>query len=713
MTRDNNKIVFFLLVCFLFVSPNQLQARDLKELNPPKPKKEAVKFEAHGVVRTDEYYWMRDDTRKNPEVINHLKSENKYLEEWFKADLDQRDELFEEITSRIPKKEDSVPIPFGTYEYFRRYEPDNEHAIYVRKKLKSKKEEVILDVNILAKESKFYTLSNWSISPSEDLMAIAEDTTGRRKYELRVKDIRAEKFLNDSIKNTSGAMAWSLDGQYLFYVLREEETLLPYQVYRHKIGDKQTQDQLVYEEKDETFYVTVGNSRSMKYIEIDISSTTSSETLLIDASNPKSEPIKVFEREDDHLYSVEDDANRLLILTNWQAKNFRLIETSLRNASKKSSWKELVPHRDDVLLQSFLSYPSNIVLLEREKGLRQIRVMSSKGKLLRKVKFNDPAYSTYFAANPEYDSKKLYFGYTSMRTPESVYSYDLVTGRRKLLKQAEVLGTFSPSVYKVERKAIVARDGTKVPVSLVYKRDLFKRGTNPLLVYGYGSYGNSIDPGFSSTRLTLLDRGFVFAIAHVRGGQELGRQWYEDGKMFKKLNTFYDFIDVTKGLIKQGYADYERVYAAGGSAGGMLMGAIMNMEPELYNGIISNVPFVDIITTMSDPTIPLTTGEYDEWGNPENQDEFEYIMQYSPYDNIDDLNYPSTLVTAGLWDSQVQYYEPAKYVAKLREYNKSNNPVLMKVNLSAGHSGVSGRFASLEEVAMEYAFLLRIDKNRR
>ena len=288
MTRHSNKIVFFLLVCFLFISPNQLQARDLKELNPPKPKKEAVKFEAHGVVRTDEYYWMRDDTRKNPEVINHLKSENKYLEEWFKADLDQRDELFEEITSRIPKKEDSVPIPFGTYEYFRRYEPDNEHAIYVRKKLKSKKEEVILDVNILAKESKFYTLSNWSISPSEDLMAIAEDTTGRRKYELRVKDIRAEKFLNDSVKNTSGAMAWSLDGQYLFYVLREEETLLPYQVYRHKIGDKQTQDQLVYEEKDETFYVTVGNSRSMKYIEIDISSTTSSETLLIDASNPKS-----------------------------------------------------------------------------------------------------------------------------------------------------------------------------------------------------------------------------------------------------------------------------------------------------------------------------------------------------------------------------------------------------------------------------------------
>ena len=418
-------------------------------------------------------------------------------------------------------------------------------------------------------------------------------------------------------------------------------------------------------------------------------------------------------REEDHLYSVEDDSERLLILTNWKAKNFRLMETSLKNSSTKTNWKELVPHREDVLLQSFLAYPLNIVLLERAQGLRQIRIMDRKGQFKRKVKFNDPAYSTYFASNPEYESKKMYFGYTSMRTPDSVYSYDLATGSRKLLKQLEVLGTFSPSVYKVERKNIKARDGTQVPVSLVYKRDKFKKGKNPLFVYGYGSYGYSVDPGFNSNRLSLLDRGFVFAIAHVRGGQELGRQWYEDGKMFNKLNTFYDFIDVTKGLIKQGYADTERVYAAGGSAGGLLIGAVLNMEPELYNGVISNVPFVDVITTMSDPSIPLTTGEYDEWGNPENKDEFEYIMQYSPYDNIDHLEYPSILVTAGLWDSQVQYYEPAKYVAKLREFNQSKHPILMKVNLSAGHSGVSGRFASLEEVAMEYAFLLRIDKEKR
>tara|TARA_B100001123_G_scaffold83853_1_gene95951 strand:+ start:2333 stop:4399 length:2067 start_codon:yes stop_codon:yes gene_type:complete len=687
--------------------------KDFKELKAPQPKKEPVEFEHHGVKRIDNYYWMRDDSRKKPEVIEHLKSENKYLEKWFETDLDQRDQLFEEITSRIPKKEDSVPIPLGSYAYFRRYEPDNEHAIYIRKKLKSSEEEIILDVNKLAKISEFYVLANWSISPSEDLMAIAEDTTGRRQYQMRIKDISSGKFLEDTIKNTSGDMAWSLDGQYLFYVLRAPKTLLPFKVYRHKLGQKQSEDILVYEEKDSTFFVSTGNSRSMKYIEINISSTTSSETLLIDANNPESKASIVLEREEDHLYSIEDDADRLIVLTNWKAKNFRLMETNLKDSSSKANWKELVPHRENVLLQSFLSFPLNLVLMEREQGLRQIKIMDKKGRFIRKVKFNDPAYATYFASNPEYESKKMYFGYTSMRTPDSIYSYDLATGNKKLLKQLEVLGTFSPSVYKVERKNIKVRDGVKVPVSIVYKRDKFKRNKNPLFVYGYGSYGNSIDPAFNSNRLSLLDRGFVFAIAHVRGGQELGRKWYEDGKMFKKLNTFYDFIDVTKGLIEQGYANPERVYAAGGSAGGLLIGAVLNMEPGLYNGVISNVPFVDVITTMSDPSIPLTTGEYDEWGNPENKNEFKYIMQYSPYDNIDYLKYPSILVTAGLWDSQVQYYEPAKYVAKLREYNQSKNPILMKVNLSAGHSGVSGRFASLEEVAMEYAFLLRIDKNRR
>ena len=384
MRSNNNKLIFFLLVCFLFIGSNELQVRDLKELNPPNPKKEAVKFESHGVIRVDDYYWMRDDTRKKPEVIDHLKSENKFLEQWFETGLDQRDQLFEEITSRIPKKEDSVPIPLGSYEYFRRYEPENEHAIYIRRKLNSKKEEIILDVNKLAEKSEFYNLSNWSISPSEDLMALAEDITGRRKYEVKIKDLNSGKFFNDSIKNTSGDMAWSLDGQYLFYVLRAPKTLLPFKVYRHKLGERQSEDHLVYQEKDTTFNVTLGNSRSMKYIEINVSSTTSSETLLIDSNFPESSPIKILAREEDHLYSIEDDSERLLILTNWKAKNFRLMETSLKNSSTKTNWKELVPHREDVLLQSFLAYPLNIVLLEREQGLRQIRIMdrkdSSKGR---------------------------------------------------------------------------------------------------------------------------------------------------------------------------------------------------------------------------------------------------------------------------------------------------------------------------------------------
>ncbi len=713
MKNKRKKVIFFLIVFALISCSEEVQKKDLKDLKPPQPKKEAVKLESHGVTRVDHYYWMRDDKRDSPEVINHLKEENKFLELWFDSGNDDRDQIFEEILARIPKKEDSVPIALGSYEYFRRYEPDKEHPIYIRKKINSQNDEIILDVNKLAEKSDFYTLANWSISPDENFMAIAEDTTGRRQYSLRIKDLKTHEFSKDIIKNTSGSMAWSNDGKYLFYVLRHPETLLPYKVFRHELGDDQSNDYLVYEEKDNTFYLSVGNSRSSEYIEINISSTTSSETLLIHAKEPLSDPIKVLNREEDHIYSVEDDGERLIILTNWKAKNFRLMETTLKESSLKDKWKELIPHRKKVLLQSFLSFPKNIVILEREEGLRQIRIMNKKAEFLNKVEFNDPAYLSYFAANPEYKSKNFYFGYTSMSTPDSVYSYELKTGKQKLLKQAEVLGAFSPSTYKVERINIKARDGTEVPVSLVYKRDTFNKGKNPLLVYGYGSYGNSLDPGFSSSRLTLLNRGFVFAMAHVRGGQELGRQWYEDGKMFKKLNTFYDFIDVTKALIKKGYADSERVYAAGGSAGGLLMGAVINMEPELYKGIISNVPFVDIVTTMFDPSIPLTTGEYDEWGNPEKKEEFDYIMKYSPYDNIDYLKYPSILVTAGLWDSQVQYYEPAKYVAKLREYNQSDNPILMKVNLSAGHSGVSGRFASLEEVAMEYAFLLRTDKDER
>ena len=705
------------ILCFLLLYlPLEHSSQTLKESYKnlkPTPKKVPVNFEAHGVKRVDNYYWMRDDSRENPEVINHLNSENDYLETWFLDGQDNRDELFEEITDRIPKKEDSVPIRLKSYEYFRRYEPDNEHPIYIRRKDKNSEEIILIDVNELAKEEDFYQLANWSISPNENLMAYAEDTNGRRQYTIKFKDISNNTTSQYTILNTSGSMGWSADGNFLFYVLKDEETLLPYKVMRHEIGTSQDKDDVVYEEKDSTFYTSVGNTRSMDYIEINISSTVSSEVRLLKANEPLNQPRIFLQREKDHLYSVDHDPadDRFIVESNWNAINFRLLETSLENSQDKNGWKELIPHRDDVLLQAVIPFPDHLVVMERQNGLRQLKIVNKNSNSSQPINFNDPSYTAYLAANPEYNTDRFYFGYSSMRTPDSLFSVKLSSGRKRLLKEAEVKGSFSSSDYKVERKLIEGRDGTKVPVSLVYKRTLFNKGENPLFVYGYGSYGNSIDAGFSSSRLSLLDRGFIFAIAHIRGGQELGRSWYEDGKMFKKLNTFYDFIDVTKGLLAQGYGSNDRVFAGGGSAGGLLMGAIVNMEPKLYKGIISNVPFVDVITTMSDPSIPLTTGEYDEWGNPENKKEFEYMMRYSPYDNIEENEYPSILVTAGLWDSQVQYYEPAKYVSKLRDFNKGQNPILMKVNMSAGHSGNSGRFQSLKEVAMEYAFLLRVDSD--
>ena len=702
----------FLLIFTTLLFSSETKIETLKDLKPS-PKKLPVTFEAHGVKRIDNYYWMRDDSRKDPEIISHLNEENSYLENWFVSGNDFRESLFEEITDRIPKNEDSVPVRLKNYEYFRRYKQENEHGIYIRRKDKNSEEKILLDVNELAKNKDFYQLANWSISPKENLMAYAEDTSGRRQYTIKFKNLENEETSSFFIENTSGDMAWSSDGRYLFYVIRDEETLLPYKLFRHEIGTSQMKDVAIYEEKDTTFYLSVGNTRSMEYIEVNISSTTSSEVRLIKSDSPDMNPQIFLPREEDHLYSVDHDpaSSRFLVESNWKALNFRLLETNLNNSSDKNEWKELIPHREQVLLQSVVPFPEHLVIMERENGLRKLKILHKESKAEKEINFNDPTYTAYLASNPEYYVDRFYFGYSSMRTPDSLFSVMLSNGRKRLLKEAEVKGGFSSSDYKVDREFLTARDGTQVPVSIVYKKNKFVKNTNPIFLYGYGSYGNSIDAGFSSSRLSLLDRGFIFAIAHVRGGQELGRSWYEDGKIFNKLNTFYDFIDVTKGLLDKGYGNKDRVYAGGGSAGGLLMGAIVNMEPNLYKGIISNVPFVDVITTMSDPSIPLTTGEYSEWGNPDIKEELEYIMQYSPYDNISEQEYPSILVTAGLWDSQVQYYEPAKYVAKLRDYNKGKNPILMKVNMTAGHSGVSGRFESLKELAMEYAFLLRLDSN--
>ena len=494
-------ILSFLLICFSLINHTETNYTTLKN-HKPSPEKIPVTFEAHGVKRVDNYYWMRDDSRKDPKVIEHLNSENDYLENWFLSGADRRDELFEEITARIPKKEDSVPIRLNNYEYFRRYEPDNEHAIYIRRKDKISEENIIMDVNELAKDKEFYQLANWSISPDENIMAYAEDLNGRRQYSIKFKYLDTNLTSSYSIKNTSGDMAWSLDGKYLFYVLRDEETLLPYKLYRHEIGTNQNQDVEVYEEKDDTFYLSVGNTRSMDYIEVNISSTTSSEVRLIDSKFPETQPEIFLTREKDHLYSVDHDpsSSRFLVESNWQAINFRLLETSLGNSKDKDQWKELIPHREDVLLQSVVPFPNHLVIMEREEGLRNIKILEKESNSLKSINFNDPTYTAYLAANPEYDTDRFYFGYSSMRTPDSLFSVKLDSGRKRLLKQAEVKGVFSSSDYKVDRKFITARDGTSVPVSLVYKRSKFNKNKNPLFVYGYGSYGNSIDAGFSSSR---------------------------------------------------------------------------------------------------------------------------------------------------------------------------------------------------------------------
>ncbi len=703
-------ILSFLLVFSCFISTTYGEDK----LKKPNPQKIPFIHNAHGEERIDNYQWLRDDTRKDKKVLSHLKEENRYLEDWFKEGEDLRSKLFEEIVSRIPKKEDSVPVKMGSHTYFRRFEPDQEHAIYIRTNLSTKKDEVILDVNKLAEGSKFFRLANWNVSPSENLLAFAEDKTGRRQYEIRIKNLSTGKFTQDKLKHTSGDIAWSSDSNYIFYIERDSTTLLPFRVLRHKLGDKQEKDTVVYEEKDNTFYLSLGNSRTMNYIEIQASSTTSSETLLINSDNPLSRPKSFQKRQKDHLYWIEDDEDRFLIQTNLNAKNFRVMQVSKDVSTSKKNWKNLIKHSKSRFLESLLSFPTNFVLTYREDGLKKLRIYSRNGLTYKTINMQDPAYSLYLAANPEYLSSQVNFGYTSMRVPDSIYSASLNSGRKKLLKQAKLKTPYDPDLYSVKRIKIKSRDGiTYIPVSLVYKKASYKKGKNPLFIYGYGSYGNSLDANFSSTRLSLLDRGYVFAIAHIRGGQEMGREWYEQGKMFKKLNTFYDFIDVTKGLVERGIVDPDNLFAAGGSAGGLLMGAIVNLEPNLYKAIISNVPFVDVVTTMSDPSIPLTTGEYNEWGNPGIKKQYDYLMKYSPYDNIDSLNYPSILVTTGLWDSQVQYYEPAKYVAKLRDYTTSNNPILMKVNMSAGHGGGSGRFASLEEVAMEYAFIIRQQKQEK
>ena len=676
----------------------------------PKAKKINKKLTAHGEVRIDPYYWLNE--RENPEVIQYLEQENAYCDFVMKdTELLQR-ELFEEMKSRYKEDDESLPYFFKEYWYITRYEKGTEYPVFTRKyQSQENEEELLLDVNILADGHDFYDVGGISISLNNEIMAYSEDITGRRIYTIHIQNLKTKEKLEEKLENTTGRIVWANDNEHFFYIQKNEH-LRAYKIYRHRLGTSQEEDILVFHEEDEAFDVSVFKTKSLEYIFIASSSTVSDEHRFIPAADVFAEWRIVQPREEGLEYAVEHYENDFYILTNEGGDyNFKLVKTSV-DTPYKENWVEVIPHREEVLLEGFEIFKNYLVLEEREKGLLQLNIFDYKNNTSWYLPFNDPTYTAYIGLNLEFDTEILRYGYTSLTMPSSTYEYNMREKTARLLKQQEVLGgKFLSENYISERVWADSRDGeTKIPISLVYHKDTPKSEKTPLLLYGYGSYGHTVDASFSSVRLSLLDRGFIYAIAHIRGGEYLGRGWYENGKMLKKKNTFYDFIDVAKFLIKENYTSSNHLYAMGGSAGGLLMGVVVNEEPELFNGIVAQVPFVDVVTTMLDESIPLTTGEYDEWGNPNDKEYYEYMKSYSPYDNITEKCYPNILVTTGLHDSQVQYWEPAKWVSKLRDLKKDNNVLIFKTDMTSGHGGASGRFESLKEEALEYAFLLMIDK---
>jgi oligopeptidase B len=659
----------------------------------------------HG-TRTDNYYWLNEP--ENPEVIEYLKAENAYFDQQMAPVKDLEEQLFQEMKGRIKETDESVPYRDNGYYYYVRYEAGGEYPLYCRKKDGlDAPEEILLDGNALAQGHAYFAIGGFEVSDDNELLAYSTDTVSRRLYTVRFKNLATGELYPEQIENVEGAGVWATDNQTFFYAKKDLETLLPYQVYRHVLGTDPAHDVLVYEEKDNTFYTHVGRSKSGKYLQIVLSSSLSSETRYLDAATPTGEFAVFLPREDDHLYEVEDANGAFYVRTNWQAPNFRIVKTPLTDTTK-TSWQDVIPAREEVFIDQMELFKDYLVLNERKDGLLQLRVIRWRDMQDEYLQFSEVAYTATIGANPEFDTQVLRFGYTSFSTPISTYDYDMATGQQTLRKEQPVLGSFTKSDYVEERTFVPARDGKLIPISIVYKKGFAKDGRGPLLQYAYGSYGYSLDPTFSSARLSLLDRGFAYVLCHIRGGQELGRQWFEDGRMLNKLNSFHDFIDCSEYLIREKYTSADKLFAMGGSAGGLLMGGIINMHPDLYKGVLAAVPFVDVVTTMSDESIPLTTGEYDQWGNPADQPYYEYMLSYSPYDNVRAQAYPNMLVTTGLHDSQVQYYEPAKWVAKLRTLKTDDNLLLLHTDLEAGHGGASGRFQALRDVARQYAFMLLV-----
>ena len=673
-------------------------------LTPPQAKVLPTKLEKHGHQRIDNYYWL--NKRDNPEVLAYLTAENEYAKAAMAHREGLEEALFEEIRGRIKQTDLSVPYKLDDYFYYTRFEEGKEYPLYCRKlRTLEADEELMLDVNVVAEGHEYCSVGGLAISFGQGILAYAVDTQGRRIYTIWFKDLGSGESLPDMIPEVTGNLAWANDDRTLFYSKQDPATLRSFQIYRHSLGTEGGQDELVYEETDETFSTSVLKTKSKRYLMITSHQTVSTEYRYLDANDPLGEFQVLVPRERDHEYDVDHYQDAFYIRTNFRAKNFRLMTTTVGKPGKEH-WQEMIPHREDVLLESFELFQDYLVVEERKQGLIQLRVLPWKGGDEHYLDFGEPTYLAFLGENPEFDTPLLRFVYTSMTTPNSVFDYNMATREKTLLKQEEVLGGFDTTHYQTERLWASARDGMQVPISLVYRKGLEKNGKNPLLLYGYGAYGASMDASFSSSRISLLDRGFVFAIAHVRGGEELGREWYERGKLLNKKNTFADFIDCAEYLLREGYTNQERLFAMGGSAGGLLMGAVVNMRPDLFKGVVAQVPFVDVVTTMLDSNIPLTTGEYDEWGDPNQKNYYQYILSYSPHDNVQAKAYPHLLVTAGLHDSQVQYWEPAKWVAKLRAIKTDENLVLLKTTMDAGHGGLSGRFRRFKELAFIYAFLL-------
>ncbi|EGD4878424.1 oligopeptidase B [Shigella boydii] len=661
----------------------------------------------HGDTRIDNYYWLRDDTRSQPEVLDYLQQENSYGHRVMASQQALQDRILKEIIDRIPQREVSAPYIKNGYRYRHIYEPGCEYAIYQRQSAFSEEWdewETLLDANKRAAHSEFYSMGGMAITPDNTIMALAEDFLSRRQYGIRFRNLETGNWYPELLDNVEPSFVWANDSWTFYYVRKHPVTLLPYQVWRHAIGTPASQDKLIYEEKDDTYYVSLHKTTSKHYVVIHLASATTSEVRLLDAEMADAEPFVFLPRRKDHEYSLDHYQHRFYLRSNRHGKNFGLYRTRLRD---EQQWEELIPPRENIMLEGFTLFTDWLVVEERQRGLTSLRQINRKTREVIGIAFDDPAYVTWIAYNPEPETARLRYGYSSMTTPDTLFELDMDTGERRVLKQTEVPG-FDAANYRSEHLWIVARDGVEVPVSLVYHRKHFRKGHNLLLVYGYGSYGASIDADFSFSRLSLLDRGFVYAIVHVRGGGELGQQWYEDGKFLKKKNTFNDYLDACDALLKLGYGSPSLCYAMGGSAGGMLMGVAINQRPELFHGVIAQVPFVDVITTMLDESIPLTTGEFEEWGNPQDPQYYEYMKSYSPYDNVTAQAYPHLLVTTGLHDSQVQYWEPAKWVAKLRELKTDNHLLLLCTDMDSGHGGKSGRFKSYEGVAMEYAFLVAL-----